>query len=122
MGTFDIFDSPRAVKKIAVTIGHTDQSNGNWIEPVEVTTNIKAHISDMSLKELSFMDPAIVSIGTRKLACEASVAMKPDDRVLIIELAGEESEWIVVQKMYASNLLSKVAGVSRESFLLKRRV
>ena len=121
MGTFDIFDSPRAVKRIAVTVGHTDQSTGEWVAPVEVPTTIKAHISDLSLKELSFMDPAIVSAGSRKLACEASIGMKPEDRVLIIELTGEETEWIVVQKMYSSALLNKIAGISRESFLLKRK-
>ncbi len=121
MGIFDIFDSPRAVKRIAVTPGHTDQPTGDWIAPVEVTTEIKAHISDLSLKELSFIDPAIVSIGTRKLACESSIGMKPEDRVLITELFGEETEWIVVQKLYASGMLNKMAGVSRESFLLKRK-
>jgi len=121
MGTFDIFDSPRAVKKIAVSSGGTNQGSGDWVAPTEVTTTIKAHISDLSLKELSFMDPAIVSAGSRKLACEASIGMKPEDRVLITELTGEETEWIVVQKMYASNLLNKLAGVSRESFLLKRK-
>lgn len=122
MGVFDNFDWPKTVKKVAVTAGYTDVS-GNWVAEVTVDTTVSAHISDVSQKELSYLDPGLIAQGVRKLACERSVGLAVGDRVKITEMDGTtETEWIVHAKQYSTGLLQKQAGIDRETFLLKRRI
>lgn len=122
VSAFSVFDSTGlTISKIDVTPGYTDTS-GNWVPEATSTTTILGHVSDLSLKELAYIDPSIVAAGTRKISVESSVSLVPLDRITIVELAGDTTTWIVVSKMHASTLLKKHAGVSRETFLLKRQI
>jgi len=117
---FEVFDHPLTVTKEELTAGYTD-SSGNWISEIVTETEIAAHVSDLSLKELSFIDAGIVAVGVRKLTCEVSLGLIPGGRINITELDTTTSEWLIVQKMHSSGLLSKHMEVQRDTFLLKRR-
>lgn len=121
--TFDTFNWQKTVKKVTVTPGYTNQTTGEWIPETTTETTISAHVSDVSQKELSYLDPGLVAQGVRKFACERSVGLAVGDKVKITEMDGTtETEWIVHAKQFSTGLLQKHAGVDREIFLLKRRI
>lgn len=104
-----------------ITSGYTDQS-GNWVPAVESDSSFNAHISDVSIKELQFIDPALVETGIRKLACESSIGLMPEDFITVNEKDGSTSDWLVHEKTYATRFLKKYTGEQRESFLLRRKI
>ncbi len=120
-GVFDVFNWPYSIVKCTVTAGYTDQTTGAWVAESTVETAISAHISDISIKELQYFEPAIVAKGIRNLSCNSSVGLLPLDFVRITELSGETTEWIVHAKKLSTGLLARHAGISRESFVLRRK-
>ncbi len=124
MGVFDSFNWPKTVKKVTVTAGYTQQTGvnaGEWVPETTTETAISAHVSDVTQKELQYLDPGLVLQGVRKLACERSVGLAVSDRIKITEMDGTETEWIVHAKQFSTGLLQKHAGIDRETFLLKRK-
>lgn len=125
MGTADIFASMNwsyTVKRVQVTPGYPNQTTGEWVPETTVETAISAHVSDLSQKELVLLDPGLVATGVRKIAVEQSVGLTVGNRVKITEADSTETEWTVHAKQNFSGLLSKHAGIKRETFLLKRKI
>jgi hypothetical protein len=118
---FSAFDWPYPIVKIAVTPGYTNQTTGAWVAETTEETAITAHVSDISIKERSYLEPGLVERGVRNLSCDSSLALAVGDRVKITELAGDTSEWMIHTKKISSGLLARHAGISRESFVLKRK-
>jgi len=121
MALFSTFLDKYTCTKHDVTPGYTDTS-GNFIPQTDVESSFNAHISDVSIKDLEFLDPAIVETGIRKLACESTIALMPEDEVSIVEKSGETTEWIVHEKIYATAFLKKHTSESRESFIIRRKI
>ena len=123
MSVFDAMDWPHTVSKIIVTVGYTNQTTGAWVPETTVTTVIDAHISDLSIEELRYIDQGIVERGARKLACKASVVLNPGDRIEIYEDAAGAiiTEWLVESHLNQSGLMNKHAGIDRNSYLLSLR-
>jgi len=119
--SFSIFDWPNAITRVTVTAESTS-SDGTYVPEVTAETSISGHVSDINLKELLLMEPGVFQIGDRKISLETSIGLAVGDRLKIVELTGEETEWLVKAKQQTSGLLSKYAGVSRESFYLKRKL
>jgi len=118
-GVFDKY----TVTKVDIVPGSTTQSTGVWVPAVETETAGTAHVSDLSIQELTYIDPAIVSAGARKMAVESSRAIVPGDHVKITELDGSTiTEWEVVSKMSAGKLFKTYLNESRETFLLRRLI
>lgn len=114
-----IFDKYTCTK-IDIVPGYTD-SSGNWVPAVETESLFTAHVSDVSAKELEFIDPALVQAGVRKIAVELDIALSLEDQIIVTEKDTTTSRWIVVSKMYASSVLKKYLDESRETFLLARK-
>jgi hypothetical protein len=104
-----------------VTVGYTDAS-GNWVAQTDVESAFVAHVSDVSIKELEFIDPALVETGIRKLACESTIGIVPEDEITITEKSGESTSWEVHEKIYATAFLKKYTSESRESFLIRKKI
>lgn len=123
MSVFDAMDWPHTVSKVIVTAGYSNQTTGAWVPETTVTTVIDAHISDLSIEELRYIDPGIVERGARKLACKASVVLNPGDRVEIYEdvTGAIITEWLVESHLNQSGLMNKHAGIDRNSYLLSLR-
>lgn len=123
MSVFDAMDWPYTVSKIIVTVGYTNQTTGAWVPETTTTTVIDAHVSDLSIEELRYIDPGIVERGARKLACKASVVLNPGDRVEIYEdvTGAIITEWLVESHLNQSGLMNKHAGIDRNSYLLSLR-
>lgn len=125
MGAFDSFNWPYQIKKVSVVPGYTQQTGSNageWVPEITTETAISAHVSDVSQKELQYLDPGLVLRGVRKLGCERSAGLAVGDRIKVTEMDGvTETEWIVHTKQYSTGLLQKHAGIDRETFLLERR-
>lgn len=123
MSIFDAMDWPYTVSKVIVTAGYPNQTTGAWVPETTVTTAIDAHMSDMSIEELRYIDPGIIERGVRKLACESSVTLDPGDRIEVYENeAGTiTTEWKVESLLNRSGLLNRHAGINRNSYLLSLR-
>ena len=121
MSAYTIFNWKYGLTKVDVTPGSTDAS-GNWVAEVTVETAISGHLSDLTQKELSFIDPAIVQAGVRKLVTDKSVGLAVNDRIKVTEPSGEITEWMIHAKQSYSGLMDKHVGIKRETFLLKRRI
>lgn len=118
MAYFDYFNWPKTVKKITLTPGYSD-SSGNWVFEQTSETEISAHISDISVKEMQYLDPGIVERGTRKLSCEESTDISVGDRIKITELDGTtETEWLVNSLLSSTGVLNSHLNISRQTFLL----
>ena len=120
--TFSPFDSSNTILKVVVTAGGTTQSTGAWVDESVVESAISGHVSDVTLKEMQFLDQGLIDAGVRNLAVDTSVGLKLGDRIKITEPDASVSEWNIESKSYHPGLLNKHAGVSRETFLLRRRV
>ncbi len=116
---FDVFDWKYGLTKVSVTSGYTD-SSGNFIEEVTVESVIKGNVSDITEKDLAFIDPALVAKGARKISVDSSYGLIVGDRIKITEVSGSITTWTVHTKQHGSNLMSKYAKVSRDTFLLTR--
>lgn len=113
--SFDVFDWPYSVTKVDVTAGYTD-SNGDWVAEVTAETAISAHITDLTQEERQYIDPGILSRGTRKLSTSSELAV--GDRVKITESDSSETEWVIDSKMHENGLIGKYVGTTRTTFLL----
>lgn len=121
---YSLFYWPYTVTRVVVTPGYTDQTTKAWVAETTSEKSITtAHVSDITIKELDYLEPGLFNRGDRKIAVFAGTGLVVGDRVKIIENSGgtDISEWIVKSKLNASNLLSKHAGVRRDTFYLKRR-
>jgi hypothetical protein len=121
MSIFDSFDYPRAVTKVDVTEGYTNQSTGVWVPESTSETSIDAHVADVTLKERQYLDPGVVERGVRKLTCDSSVTLAVGDRIKITEEDSTVTEWLVNSKMSESNLMNQYMNVTRTSYLLIRK-
>ena len=121
MTPFSDFDYPRAITHVKVTEGYTNQATGAWITESTAETEIHAHISDITLKERQYMDPAVVEKGVRKLTCDSSVALVVGDRVKITEEDSTATEWLVSSKLSESNLMKKYTDVTRATYVLTKK-
>ena len=123
MSVFSAMDWPFTVSKIIVTAGYNNQTTGAWVPESTVKTTILAHVSDLSLEELRYIDPGIIEKGARKLAVESTVTLNPGDRIEVYEdTAGTlKTEWKVESQLNKSGLFTKHAGIDRNSFLLSLR-
>ena len=121
--TFSPFDWPYTITKLIVTAGYTNQTTGVWVPESTASSSIDGHVSDFSVKELSYIDPGIVAIGVRKLAVESTVTLSPGDRVQIHEdsTGSNYSEWNVESLLVTSGLLNSHAGINRNTYMLSRR-
>ena len=119
--TFSPFDWPYVINKIIITAGYTIQSTGVWVPESTVSTAIDGHVSDLTVKELKYIDPGIVAIGVRKLAVEADVTFDVGGRIQIYEDSTISAEWLIESKLNASGVLNRHAGINRNTYLLKRR-
>ena len=119
--TFSPFDWPYGINQIVVTAGYTTQSTGVWVPESTASTAIDGHVSDLTVKELKYIDPGIVAIGVRKLAGEADVTFNAGDRIQIYEDVSTSAEWLVESKLNASGVMNRHAGINRNTYLLKRR-
>lgn len=111
------------VRKVVTTPGYTNQTTKAWVAETTTESTITAHVSDITVKELSYLEPRLFNIGDRKLTVESSEGIKVGDRIKISEESTdtEVSEWIVKSKQNSSVLLSKRIGVARDTFYLKRK-
>jgi hypothetical protein len=116
---FDVFDHPYDIVHINLIAGYTD-SNGDWVAETNTEIPIYGHVSDLSLQELRFMNPVLVTTGVRKIALLNNVGLQVGDRIRITELNSEETTWHVQQKQYVPAILQSVININRETFLLKR--
>jgi putative ubiquitin-RnfH superfamily antitoxin RatB of RatAB toxin-antitoxin module len=123
MSAFEAMNWPYTVSKIIVTLGYTNQTTGAWVAESTVKTTIDAHISDLSIEEMRYIDPGIIEVGARKIAVEATVTLDPGDRIEIYEdSAGDKkTEWNVESQLNKSGLMNKHAGINRSSYLLSLR-
>ena len=123
MSVFDAMDWPYTVSKVIVTAGYSNQTTGAWVPETTVPTVIDAHVSDLSIEELRYIDPGIVERGARKLACKASVVLNPGDRIEIYEddSGAIITVWLVESHLNQSGLMNKHAGIDRNSYLLSLR-
>jgi hypothetical protein len=121
MSIFDSFDYPRAVTKVDVTEGYTNQSTGVWVPESTSETSISGHVADVTLKERQYLDAAVLEKGARKLTCRSDVGLVVGDRVKITEEDSTETEWIVNAKLSESNLMEQYLDSSRSTFLLVRK-
>jgi len=121
MGLLSTCFDKYACTKRDITVGYTDDS-GNWIPAVYVDSSFSANVSDVSLKDLEFIDPALVETGVRKLSCESTIAILPEDEITVTEKDGSSSSWVVVEKISATDFLKKFISESRETFLLRRLI
>ena len=114
---------PYTVSKIIVTPGYTNQTTGAWVAESTVKTAIDAHISDLSIEEMRYIDPGIIEVGARKIAVEATVVLDPGDRIEVYEdSAGtKKTEWVIESQLNKSGLLNKHASVDRNTYLLSLR-
>lgn len=120
--TFSPFDWDHSILKVVVTAGGSNQSTGGWVPESSVETAITGHVSDVTLKEMQLLDQGLIDAGVRNLAVDTSVGLKLGDRIKITEPDSSVSEWNIESKSYHPGLLNRHAGVSRETFLLRRRV
>ena len=114
--SFSVFDWPYSITKVDVTPGYTNQSTGEWVPESTNPTAITGHVTDLTQEERQYVDPGILSKGTRKFSTSSELAT--DDRVQITESDASVTEWIVDSKMHENELIAKYAGVTRTTFLL----
>ena len=81
MSIFEVMNWPYTVSKIIVTPGSNNQTTGAWVAESTVKTAIAAHVSDLSIEEMRYIDPGIIEVGARKIAVEATVTLNPGDRI-----------------------------------------
>ena len=123
MSTFEAMNWPYTVSKIIVTPGYTNQTTGAWVTESTTTTAIDAHVSDLSIEEMRYIDPGIIEVGARKIAVEATVTLNQGDRIEIYEdsAGAKKTEWNVESQLNKSGLMNKHAGIDRNSYLLSLR-
>jgi len=112
-------DWPYAITKVAITDGSYD-SSGNWTDPVEVETSISGHVSNLTEKEIAYVEPSLREKGVRKFSCEQSVGLELLDRIKITEADASETTWEVHSREGFTALLSSLAEINRETFLLRK--
>lgn len=115
------FDWPYTIKLLSVTPGGTTQSTGEYEPPVEAETEIKGHVIDLSIKELDRMPEGIYSIGDRRLICDKTYGVKPNDSIKITEADATETHWEVKEQEKSYGVMTKFTGENRASFLLKKK-
>lgn len=119
---FDVFAWPYRLKKSIVIPGYTSQSTGEWVAEVSSDMIITGHVSDITAKELAYLDPGLFTIGDRKISLDKTIGLNLGDYVKITEGSdGEETTWYAKSKQAVSMMMSKHAGSLRETFLLTSR-
>jgi len=102
--------------------GYHSQTTGVWTPEVTSEVDISGNISNITIKELSFLDPNLFNMGDRKISLMTDYGLAVGDRIKIYEdQAGEDiTEWQVLGKKGFSNLLNVKMGVARDTFYMKR--
>ena len=114
------FDWPHNIKLVSITAGGTNQSTGDYDAPGEVETDIKAHIIDLSIKDLQRMPEGMYAIGDRRIICDKIYGVTPIDNIKITEADSSVTDWEVKEREKSYAMIGKFAGEDRESFLLKK--
>jgi len=119
--SFTVFDSPRSIVHVPQSVGHTSQSTGAWV-PGSATTAvaITGDIQDLTYRDLQRLPEGEYTIGDRRIFTAA--VLVPDDTLQITEDDGTVTRWQVKTLEKTSHLLAAQCGISRRSYLLKRRV
>jgi len=103
-----------------LTSGSTN-GDGDWVAETSEDITLYAHISDLSIQERKFINPALVSRGARKIAVLNSVGLAIGDRIRITEIDNStESTWRIHQKQYCPALIESYVGINRNTFIMTR--
>ena len=119
MSIFSTMDWPYAITKVQITDGAYDAS-GNWTDSVEVETSISGHVSDLNEQEIAYVDPSLREKGVRKFSCEQTIGLQLLDHIKITEADASETTWEVHSIEGFTGLLSSLAEIDRETFLLRK--
>lgn len=122
--TFDPLNWQYRLLKSIVIPGYTSQSTGEWVLESSSDMIIRGHISDISIKDLTYLEPGMFALGDRKISLDKNIGLVVSDYIKISEDAddSEVTEWFVKARQNTSALLSKHAGIARDTFLLKRKL
>lgn len=116
---FEFFDYKYLIQKITVTEETVNQQTGE-VTPTSSSkpVKIKGHLSDLTQKELSFLEPALIEKGVRKFATSENIFI--GDILNITESDSSITAWNVEQFMNENALFSKYFNEVRKTYLLKR--
>lgn len=116
---FEVFDSSKTIQKITIAEETVNQTTGEIVPASEGTPeNILGHLSDITQKELAYLDAALVEHGVRKFATSENIFV--GDILRITELDSSTEDWNVEKLMYENSLISRYIGESRKTYLLKK--
>ena len=121
---FELFDYPYPIKLVRITEGHTDQNTGEWVPGSEDIVDLKGHISDISIEELSRMEGSMLSPGDRKLIVDRDYGIEIGDEIRIYEdeSGADITSWQVVAIQNFKNIIEKYTGEKRVTIYLKRKI
>jgi len=117
---FSIFNFPRSIVHVPKSVGSTSQSTGTWV-PGSSTTSvpIAGDIQDLTYKDLQRLPEGEYTIGDRRIFTAA--VLDPDDTLQVTEDDGAVSSWQVKTLERKGHMIEAMTGMTRRSYLLKRR-
>ena len=120
-GEFSVFDYPRQILHVPVSMGETNQTTGAW-EPESqlAAATITGDIQDLTARDIQRLPEGEFHIGDRRIFTTAVLA--DGDLVQVTEDTGSISEWTVKTLERATHILPKFGVSPRKVYLLKRRV
>lgn len=118
---FAVFDYPRQIMHVPITVGSTNQSTGVWQPPgIPTPAAITGDLQDIKLQDLQRLPEGIVTLGDRRII--TTFALSEGDLLQVTESDSSVSVWIVNTVERASYVMPKFGFPQRTAYLLKRHV